>query len=105
MPQRRPLAPLAFVCLLLAASCGTLPDDASTSTAAATTCSSATLEAESTSVWSHTTGGSVGDGWNIWSNGGITTNAYDFATAGVRIDVVAKATLLSDGVGANMVLK
>jgi endo-1,4-beta-xylanase len=104
MSHRVPLASLPFVCLLVAAGCGAL-DDASLSTSAATTCSNATLEAENTSVWRHTTGGTAGDGWNIWSNGSISTSSYDFATASVRVDVVAKATLLSDGVAANLVLK
>lgn len=102
MAHRARSLSFAFCLTAAAAGCGEIHDDVGLGSAAATTCANATFEAETSMT--HSTGGAVSGGWNIWSNGNVSAQ-YDFATTAVRIDVVAKATLLSDGVGANMVVK
>jgi endoglucanase len=54
--------------------------------APAPTCTGATYEAES---MTKTTGGAVTGGWNLWSNGSVSTQ-HPFVAAPVRVAVVAR---------------
>src|SRR5262249_53897725 len=58
-----------------------------------------TYEAE---TMTHSTGGAVTDGWNIWSNGFISTN-HPFVAGSNTITVTAQGQLAS-GIGPHMVV-
>ena len=82
---------LALACLAAALpACGAGIFDATVSTTGsyATTCATTTYEAE---TMVHSTDGAVANGWNIWSNGNISTQ-HDFFPGSTRIDVVASGT-------------
>lgn len=63
-------------------------------------CNAATYEAE---TMFHSTGGPVTDGWNIWSNGFISTN-HDF-TAGPNTITVRARGQSANGVAAHMIVR
>ncbi len=68
-------------------------------TACSTACQTATYEAE---TMFHSTGGSTTGGWNIWSNGYISTN-HNFTAGGASIKVRAKGSIAA-GVWPRMVV-
>lgn len=67
--------------------------------ASAPTCNEASFEAE---TMYHSTGGSVQDGWNIWSNGYISS-WHDFSSGSSQITVTARGEV-AQGVWPHMVV-
>jgi hypothetical protein len=63
-------------------------------------CNAQTYQAE---TMFHSTGGAITGGWNIWSNGYISTN-HAFSGGLSRVTVVAAGTL-AQGVGPHMVVR